>query len=343
MRVHRSILGSLIAAAAVAGWTIAGSSQSPGQLPMEPVKESGQSVTGAFEGWFNNPDGTISFLLGFFNRNSKEEITIPVGPNNRIEPGGPDQGQPTHFMPRRQWGVFTITVPRDFGDKKLTWTIVANGQTTTIPMSLNPLWYVEPYRHAMGNTPPKIKFDPAGREQQGPPRGFAATLTARVGEPLALTAWISDDGLTTEGTQVSAAGRGAGRGGAEPGRGAETGAARGGQPGRGTEPARGAEPQPGRGAGRGLPAGAGRGGLGVSMSWSKFRGPGTVTFSNVRPAIDRAAEGKATTTATFSDAGEYILRAQVNDASGDGGGGFQCCWTNAHVKVTVGPAGATAK
>ena len=29
------------------------------------------------------------------------------------------------------------------------------------------------------------------------------------------------------------------------------------------------------------------------------------------------------------------LRAQVNDKSGDGGGGEQCCWTNALVKVTV--------
>ena len=33
--------------------------------------------------------------------------------------------------------------------------------------------------------------------------------------------------------------------------------------------------------------------------------------------------------------GEYVLRAQVNDDSGDGGGGEQCCWTNALVKVNV--------
>ena len=44
------------------------------------------------------------------------------------------QGQPTHFLPRRQWGVFTITVPSDFGNKRLTWTLVANGQTTVIPL-----------------------------------------------------------------------------------------------------------------------------------------------------------------------------------------------------------------
>ena len=32
---------------------------------------------------------------------------------------------------------------------------------------------------------------------------------------------------------------------------------------------------------------------------------------------------------------KYILRVQANDASGEGGGGFQCCWTNTHVRVTV--------
>ena len=69
------------------------------------------------------------------------------------------------------------------------------------------------------------------------------------------------------------------------------------------------------------------------MAWSKFRGPGDVTFDNAAPAVDEKT-GQPTTAATFSAPGEYILRVQANDATGDGGGGFQCCWTNAHVKVT---------
>jgi hypothetical protein len=73
----------------------------------------------------------------------------------------------------------------------------------------------------------------------------------------------------------------------------------------------------------------------LALSWSLMRGPADVTFDNAKPAIDKAADGKTTTTATFSAPGEYILRAQANDVSGEGGGGFQCCWTNAHVKVTV--------
>jgi hypothetical protein len=250
------------------------------QLPLEPVKEAGQSVTGAYEGWYQNRDGSYSLLVGYFNRNSRETLDIPVGANNRIEPGGPDQGQPTFFQPRRQWGVFTITVPKDFGDKKLTWTIVANGQTTTIPMSLNPLWIVTPLKdEALGNTPPAIRFEPGGTAHQGPPRGIATSFTAKAAEPLTLTVWATDDGVVP-------------------------------------------------------PESRGRGGAGPAVSWSKFRGPGTVTFANARPQVDRT-DGKATTTATFSAPGEYVLRAQSNDSTGDGGGGFQCCWTNAHVKVTV--------
>src|SRR5438128_5780360 len=130
------------------------------QLPMEPPHATGQSVTGAFEGWFANQDGSFSILLGYYNRNTKQELEIPIGPNNRIEPGGPDQGQPTHFLTGRQWGVFTVTVPKDFGNKKLTWTLVANGQTTSIPISLNPLWVIEPFKDAgIGNTPPIVRFE----------------------------------------------------------------------------------------------------------------------------------------------------------------------------------------
>ena len=65
-------------------------------LPLEPVHESGASITGAFEGWFTNPDGSFSLLLGYFNRNAKQEVDIPVGLDNRIEPGGPDQGLERH-------------------------------------------------------------------------------------------------------------------------------------------------------------------------------------------------------------------------------------------------------
>src|ERR1700674_1349335 len=104
-------------------------------LPLEPLHQAGAGVTAAFEGWFKNTDGGFTFVLGYFNRNQNQELDIPIGPENRIEPGGPDRGQPTHFLPRRQWGVFRVVVPKDFGTNKLTWTITANHQTTVIPLS----------------------------------------------------------------------------------------------------------------------------------------------------------------------------------------------------------------
>jgi hypothetical protein len=59
----------------------------------------GAERDGSLEGWYQNPDGTFSLLVGYFNRNQKETLDIPIGPNNQIEPGGLDQGQPTHFLP----------------------------------------------------------------------------------------------------------------------------------------------------------------------------------------------------------------------------------------------------
>src|SRR5579871_2517955 len=161
------------------------------QLPFEPAHDSGQSITGAFEGWFANPDGSLRILVGYYNRNLKQELDIPPGPNNRIEPGGPDQGQPTHFLPGRQWGVFTVTVPKDFGDKKLTWTLTANGQSTSVPFSLAPLWEVEPFKDANGNTPPVLKFE-GGASVQGP-KPVQVSLTGTAGAPVTLNVNASDD------------------------------------------------------------------------------------------------------------------------------------------------------
>jgi hypothetical protein len=262
------------------------------QLRMEPPHDSGQSVTAAFEGWFANADGTFSILFGYYNRNTKQELDIPIGPENKIEPGGPDQGQPTHFQIGRQWGVFAITVPKDFGSKKVTWTLTANGATTAIPGSLNTLWELSPFKDATGNTPPFLGFEEQGPFVQGP-RGQSKTVTTTVLKPTPLALWVADDANVAPGA---------------------------------------VRPK--------TPA--------VTLGWTKFRGPGSVTFSAEKPAIEvtefaapphTVFHGKSMTNATFSEPGEYVLRVQANDWSGDGGRGFQCCWSNALVKVTVKPAG----
>lgn len=286
MRCHRFAL------AALAGMILAGyAGVAAQQLQTGPRHDSGQSVTAAFEGWFHNQDGSASLLFGYYNRNLKQELDIPIGENNKIEPGGPDQGQPTHFFPRRQWGIFTITVPKDFGSNQLTWTLTANGVTTAIPGSMNTLWELSPFRDANGNTPPFIAFAAAGPFVQGP-RGQSTSLVTVLPNPVTLALWVADDASVVPGA---------------------------------TRPK--------------TPA--------VTIAWSKFRGPGSVTFANDTPAVETADfqappgaafQGKAVTTATFSEPGEYVLRAQANDWSGDGGRGFQCCWSNAQVKVTVKPA-----
>ena len=80
----------------------------------EPFRKAGASITPAYEGWFTNTDGTHSILIGYLNRNTSQVIEVPLGPNNRFEPGGPDLGQPSVFLPGRMVGAFTITVPKGF-------------------------------------------------------------------------------------------------------------------------------------------------------------------------------------------------------------------------------------
>ena len=172
MRMLRSLVTALYLAIILGCWLLVWSTlpvNGHRQLPMEPLHTAGQSVTPAYEGWFKNPNGGFCLLFGYFNRNLKEELDIPVGPNNNIEPGGPDQGQPTHFLPQRQWGLFTVTVPENFGTDKLVWTLVVNGQTTSVPAHLDARWAISPlFDVGVGNTPPLISFEQGGPTAQGP-------------------------------------------------------------------------------------------------------------------------------------------------------------------------------
>lgn len=299
----RSMVTVLLMALGVAGGVLVragqqGQGQAPSQFPLSnSIREAGSSVTGAYEGWYSTTDGSVRLLVGYFNRNTRQELDIPVGPNNAIEPGGPDQGQPTHFLTGRQWGVFSIKAPKGLGTKKLTWVLTANGQTNVITLHTAPDWVVEPYEDAASkNTPPVLRFQPNGSTFSGPPAGLAATYSTTMSNPVALTTWITDEGPKVNVPETPPPGQ----------------TRRRDSSGFPIQP-----PPP------------------LSITWSKYRGPGTVTFENAKPPIDNANGGKATTSAAFSAPGEYLLRAQLNDQSGQGGGGFQCCWTNAHVAVAV--------
>ncbi len=316
------------------------------QVPVEQPHETGQSITPAFEGWWQNSDGTYNLLWGYFNRNTKETLDIPIGPNNRMDPGPPDRGQPTHFVARRQKGVFTVIVPKDFGDRKLTWTIVSNGRTLSVPGHLGAAWVINPMTEiGIGNTPPTISFDEAGPSVQGP-KPIVVERSATVGEPLNLDVFAADDdksigikvlrvvlevGITSQKSGADTAALAAAVRAASP-----------------DEEAVATPQLLAAAAAAGLDADTVaifKGGPSVTLTWQKYRGPGDVTFSNPRPKVDAVPgseipiknvfNGKASTTATFSQPGEYILRVIANDSSGPDGGDFVCCWTNAEMKVSV--------
>ena len=254
----------------------------PAQLSLQPMSPSGLSITPSFEGWYRNPDGTHSLSFGYLNRNTQERVDLPVGENNFISPGPQNQGQPTHFEPRRHYGVFAVTVPADFGDKKtVVWTIKFRGQTYAIPGNLKADWEIDAIQGeaSADNTPPRLSFIEGGPEGRGPLGMTTGPLTVGAGRPLALSVIAKDDAK------------------AEPA-------------------ARAAAP--------------------VDITWFHHQGAGTVVFA---PPTTRLAAtgGTASTSATFSTPGEYVLRIRANDGAVASAGHSQCCWSNAFVRVTVTP------
>lgn len=153
---------------------------------------SGQDVVPSFDGWLHNADGTYTFVFGYMNRNYKEELSIPAGPDNKLEPGpGADQGQPTYFLPRRHAWVFQVKVPADWGSKELVWTITAHGKTEKAYASLQMEEEIIPRLiMSRGNLSPGLD-DP----NKPPVVSIAPVSGATVASPVTLIAVVSDDGL----------------------------------------------------------------------------------------------------------------------------------------------------
>ena len=199
----------LIVPLGLAALVAAAASPIRAQLPLSVPKSNGQTVTPAFEGWYRNPDGTFSLSFGYHNRNSEEVVSVPIGAANRVDPGPPNQGQPTEFQPGRHWGVFAVKVPADFGTKEVTWTIAFRGATYVIPGYLRANWQIDALEGeaGSGNTPPALKFDANGPEGSGPLGITAGPMPAPAGTAVALSVWARDDGKPSGG--VSSSGRGA--------------------------------------------------------------------------------------------------------------------------------------
>ena len=159
---------------------------------------AGRNIAPAYEGWEKNPDGSFNLVFGYFNRNWEQRFDIPVGPDNSIEPGGPDQGQPTHFYPQRNRFLFKIRVPADFGDKELVWTLTSAGETERAYATLLIDYFIDDVvvmnnkgaggaggggYGLLGNQAPVLRVD------------SEPTRKVAVGEPLHLSAVATDDGI----------------------------------------------------------------------------------------------------------------------------------------------------
>jgi len=247
---------------------------------------SGQGLQPVFEGWAYNADGSVSMYFGYLNRNYVENLVVPVGPDNKFEPGAADRGQPTVFNTRIHRKEFNVKIPRDWGNKELTWSVTVRGITERAVGWLQPEWQIDPIyagktrnAESLKNTPPSLAVDMPS----------AVTLP----DKLTLAATVQDDGLPTP---------------------------RKGPPRRavGQETPPTLKPLPDQPeipvnvptvAGRGRQGGA-AGPQGLIVNWLVWRGPAAVTFD---PATVPVKDAKAVATATFTKPGTYVLRARAND------------------------------
>jgi hypothetical protein len=152
--------------------------------------------------------------------------------------------------------------------KEVVWTIEQNGERYSIPGWLQTEYEIDAMRAAgTGATPPFLRVGNSA-ETRGPLGVNVGPMNARVGEPLQLDAWASDEHSA------------------------------------------------------------------VTLRWYKYQGPGPVSFAKQElPVVKEGAT--ATTTATFSEPGNYVLYVRANNAPLGGAGLEQCCWTNGYVQVTV--------
>lgn len=307
---------------------------------------SGQSIAAAYEGWSEDDKGAKFFIFGYMNKNWEEELDVPVGPANGFAPGAADRGQPTHFLPRRNRFVFRVAVPQGFSDTdELVWTITANGKTSKAYASLRPDYKIDDVVIASetgalgaGTSSPTMRSNKAPTVKVEASSGGKATV--KVGEPLSLVSFVTDDGIpktrTREEFEARLAARqralgllvGAPAGAAAPAASAE--GARGGAP---AAPAAAV-------AGRGNPllqpptrVTVGKN-LGLHLSWFVYRGAGGAEFNppQVKSWEDTRAganspwapvwfadplpgDGKVTATVKFDTPGTYVLRALADDGA----------------------------
>ncbi len=194
MRHGQGTLGGVVWAGLVAMAVVMPSQQASAQL----AYQTGQNISPAFEGWEANEDGSFSMVFGYMNRNWLEQLDVPVGAENNISPGPADQGQPTHFLQRRNRYVFKVRVPADFGDQELVWTLTTQGITQAAYGTLK-LDYKLDYNVIASETGAlSIGISTEESRANRPPTVSVVgdpVRTTQVGEQVTLVARVIDDGL----------------------------------------------------------------------------------------------------------------------------------------------------
>jgi hypothetical protein len=312
---------------------------------------SGQPVIPAYEGWEEAVDGTKYFLFGYMNRNWEEELDVPVGADNGFAPGTADQGQPTHFLPRRNRFVFRVRVPQGFSDKdELVWTLTAKNKTTKAYASLRPDYKVDDVVKASetgalgaGTSSPKVRANKAPVVVVEGEK----TRTVKAGERLSIRTTVTDDGVPRAVTESELVAALTAR--ARAASGAATAAAGEGSAGRGAAAAPSAAPAPAGAAPSATPPASpprinpalfpptrvtvGKN-LGLHLSWFVYRGAGKVHFSpdqikaweDTRAGANSPwapiwfapplpADGKLAVDVVFDEPGTYVLRGLADDGA----------------------------
>jgi hypothetical protein len=291
----------------------------------------GQPVYPAYEGWERNADGSVDMLFGYMNENWEQELEIPVGLDNHFSPGPPDQGQPTHFQPRRNRYVFKVRVPADFGeDDELVWTLLANGQEYRAYGTLredlftdNMVIMSETGALGAGTSNPEIRANMSPEiELEG-----GMERSVRVGEALTLAAVVTDDGQPTSIGFFSA------------GTNSEEDDEKNDEEvdDEEVDEEDDEEPTPRelleRALGRGTASGTVSKRLGLHFTWFVYRGPGEgvefdppqiKTWEDTRPFANSpwtvawvvpeiTEDGRWVSEVTFSEPGTYVLRGRADD------------------------------
>jgi hypothetical protein len=324
------VTGRILAASLAALLAVEGASAQDATGRFYSLK--GQIVSPAYEGWFPNDDGTFTLYFGYFNSNWEEEFDLPVGPENYFTLVGPgelddlsedafdarqaDQGQPTHFYPRRNPFLFTLTVPADFGEKEWVWTLKTQGRTLRAYGILAPDYRIDPQvmstevggnfgdldNRLRDNLAPEIRVD--GELRRSVRVGEALTITTYAKDPDDYPPRLTRDRTPTNLEQLY-------------------------------------NPNS---SGSVVVAGA----PGLRLSWFVYRGPAEhVTFSptQLKAWMDSRVyanspwsfpyvlpeippDNRWRTQVTFSEPGEYVLRGIASDGSQ---------WSYENIHVTVAP------